>query len=501
MRFTKQILLAVLALFLAAPVCAHLGTPLPLLVDTDMALDDARALALLAESADVELLAVVTSDGACSPQAGARAARALLDALDRPDVPVGFGPVLGGEPPPWREMSEALGWSGLIEEKERPPGRSVDDDALLSAQDLLARTARAREGILYLCLGPLTNLASALAADPTLHTRIIAVYYSGSRPDEEPPSWNTSRDKGAARAVFASGLRVDPVRMGDDRLLRFDERLSNAVCALAKPAAEVVCRLHENERVRGLVESEHFRCWDETVVLKMLVPGIFSWERASGGAEGELVLRYDPDNARFAYLNLLSGDLSLREGHREPVVLREFPSGPADLRGDVGPVAAAIIERHGVEEWNAVLLTNELHRHLGVYSILGAKMGIRARELLGAGLDELIVESRAGTAPPLSCLTDGLQVATGATLGRGTITIDPTRSEPAARFVRGDRSIVLRVRDDETARIRREIGDAIERNGDLTPAYWQAVRAMAIRCWLEMDRARVFEEIPAGEGG
>jgi len=49
--------------------------------------------------------------------------------------------------------------------------------------------------------------------------------------------------------------------------------------------------------------------------------------------------------------------------------------------------------------------------------------------------------------------------------------------------------------------LRREIGDAIEKNGDLTPAYWQAVRAMAIRYWLEMDRARIFEEIPSGEGG
>lgn len=493
MRDTALRLLVLPALLLAASASAHLGAPLPMIVDTDMALDDARAVSLLARSGDVEILAVVTSDGACSPEAGARAASALLEALGLPDVPVAAGPALDGGAPPWRPMSEALGWSGLAGRAESSGGRPNAER--MPAAKLVARVAEGREGVLYLCLGPLTNLADALDVDPTLHARISAVYYSGAPPEEEPLSWNTSRDPEAARAVFDGPLHTRAIRLADEDLLRFDSRLLDAVCALPKPAAKIVCRLHADERVEDLVRSAHFRCWDEAVVLDILFPSLFSWERAGDEPGGPPILRCDVDRARAAYLGLLADDLSGREGHREPVVLREFPTEPAELRGDVRAVSEAILERHGAEEWNAVLLTNELHRHLGVYSILGAKMGIRARELLGAGLDELAVESWAGSNPPLSCLTDGLQVATGATLGRGSITVHPTRAEPAARFVQGDRSIVLGIKSDVTARIRKDIADAIDQNGNLTPAYWEAVRASALRYWLEMDRAGIFEEI------
>jgi pyrimidine-specific ribonucleoside hydrolase len=39
--------------------------------------------------------------------------------------------------------------------------------------------------------------------------------------------------------------------------------------------------------------------------------------------------------------------------------------------------------------WKAVVLTNELHHHMGHWSIVGAKMGIRAREILAAPLDNI----------------------------------------------------------------------------------------------------------------
>jgi pyrimidine-specific ribonucleoside hydrolase len=232
------------------------------------------------------------------------------------------------------------------------------------------------------------------------------------------------------------------------------------------------------------------------VVLRFLQPGIFSYE-PSGDGDG--AVRCDVRLARARYLNLLSGDLSLRAGHRAPVVLRRFPTDPALLRGDVAESAWSIIERHGDEEWNAALIANELHRHLGIYSILGVKMAIRAREILNAGVDALRVVSYAGTEPPLSCMTDGLQVGTGATLGRGTITVDPKRSEAAARFTRDGRSITLTVKESVRRRIMEDIAEALSRHGPGTAGYWSAVRAMALRYWLEMDRDEVFVETPADE--
>ena len=78
------------------------------------------------------------------------------------------------------------------------------------------------------------------------------------------------------------------------------------------------------------------------------------------------------------------------------MVLLRYPTKPEEYRQDVRPFVKPIIARHGLEEFKATLLTNELHRHLGTYSILGAKMGLRAREILGASLDSLTVISLAG---------------------------------------------------------------------------------------------------------
>ena len=106
---------------------------------------------------------------------------------------------------------------------------------------------------------------------------------------------------------------------------------------------------------------------------------------------------------------------------RQPVCLKAYPTDPALFNETLGPFVKQIIERHGLEEWKATLLTNEMHRHLGLWSIIGAKMGVRAREILNAPFDHLEVISFAGYQPPFSCLNDGIQISTGSSLGRGTI--------------------------------------------------------------------------------
>ena len=108
----------------------------------------------------------------------------------------------------------------------------------------------------------------------------------------------------------------------------------------------------------------------------------------------------------------LCADEHQKLDQRRPVCLKEYPTDPSLFNENVRPYVTKIIERHGVEEWKAVFLTNELHRHLGMWSIVGAKMGVRAREILGAPFDQLNIISFCGFKPPFSCVNDGLQVST-----------------------------------------------------------------------------------------
>jgi pyrimidine-specific ribonucleoside hydrolase len=179
---------------------------------------------------------------------------------------------------------------------------------------------------------------------------------------------------------------------------------------------------------------------------------------------------------------------------RTNVVLSRFPTDPEAFQPDVAPLVTEIIERHGAEEWKAALLTNELHRHLGMYSLVGVKMGIRAREVLRASLDDLRVESHAGRQPPVSCLTDGLQVATGASLGRGAIDVVGDDQEPEAVFVSGGARLRLSLKPGIRDRIRRDVGEATRRHGPLSSEYFEEIRRLSLRYWLELGRREIFTE-------
>lgn len=64
----------------------------------------------------------------------------------------------------------------------------------------------------------------------------------------------------------------------------------------------------------------------------------------------------------------------------------------------------------------------KFHGHLGPFVVLGYKMGLFALELLKCDLYwDLKVTAHFGFKPPPSCTLDGLQIATGCTLGKGNI--------------------------------------------------------------------------------
>ena len=474
-----------LSLLLAGAAAAH-ERIVPVIVDTDMALDDARALAMLLGAPEIQVQAIITSDGACPPAVGATNVCRIFHQLDRTGIPVGAGSALGKPAPPWAERSMALGWSDL----PLPSEVSVGD-----APTVLSRVfSNSSNTVTWFCLGPLSNLAELLQREPAVKNRIGRVYFYGNPPDAEQLDWNTARDLDAAHCVFSSGLEVIAVQLVDGQVPVFDAVLLKAIAELDAPSARVIARLHAHPKVRRLVEERHFRAWDETLVLLFHEPWLGRLRSAGEGSRVRVLDELDTAAARRVYLDRLR--LGSSPAMQRPLVtLREFPVHPDQYREDLRPLLSKILNRHGTEEWKLNVLTSELHRHLGLYSILGAKMGLRARELLGASLDELEVESLAGLRPPVSCLNDGLQVSTGASLGRGTIRVaDTAKPQAAAVFTSGERRLLLRVREDAVRQIQKDLRLALQEYGDLTPAYFAEVRRVALKAWLALDRRQIFEE-------
>lgn len=186
--------------------------------------------------------------------------------------------------------------------------------------------------------------------------------------------------------------------------------------------------------------------------------------------------------------------LILRAKHNS--LFKHFPTDNALYCSDVAEVMPRILARYGVAEWQAAVIALELHGHVGLYAMLGVKMGSRALELLDVGRGDVTVRSFAGLTPPFSCLNDGLQASTGATLGHGSIVVEPSQvPHVEALFTAGEKSLRLTLKRDVVQLIDDELRDLIRRVGSDTSEYWAAVRALAIDKWVRFDRRSIFDEI------
>jgi formylmethanofuran dehydrogenase subunit E len=70
-------------------------------------------------------------------------------------------------------------------------------------------------------------------------------------------------------------------------------------------------------------------------------------------------------------------------------------------------------------------------------------MGLLANEVLGRSPFDTSAEITTLPEPPKSCLVDGVQYATGCTMGKGNITIRPHAGLVRARFTQGKRMLVV----------------------------------------------------------
>lgn len=169
-----------------------------ILLDTDIGddIDDAYALALALLDPAIELVGITTVWGDTS--ARARMARHLLDVFGHGDIPVyeGVGKTILGN------AQVAVSQAQL----EMTPA-NIASASTVHAVDAIRNTyAHPGSDIVLVTIGPLMNLALALAVDPTLAERIPHVYAMGGNIADAAPEWNIRCDAIASSIVLRSGV-------------------------------------------------------------------------------------------------------------------------------------------------------------------------------------------------------------------------------------------------------------------------------------------------------
>jgi pyrimidine-specific ribonucleoside hydrolase len=479
-KISLVLVLACSALFVLRSQPRPVALSSKIIIDTDCASDDLRAISLILSQPGINILAFLTSDGSVAPAKGAVKVNSILGTFGKKDIPVAAGNVLQGNGPAWRSFNTRLSWgeSQNDEVSAVKPVQLLKD--ILTGQD---------ERVSLVCLGPLTNIAELIREDKSLLRKIDRIVWYN---DSVSPfaGYNYEADRAAADLVIGSDVRIDIIsNLGRNNAV-FDRELYS-VCKSSRTKAAVLLTsvFNEPEAMKKLNE-DHFRLYDDLVAVYLFNPELFSINVNPSDLNIRYCTDYSAESVREVLTDMLTGEYYAGNN----IVFNRFPAERNYFKYDIRPIIDSAISRYGYEEWKANVMTDEFHGHLGVFSIVGAKMGIKAREIFGVAPDMLEVVSYAGTKPPYSCLNDGIQASTGATVGMGTIHLSADSvARPVAIFTYKDRSVKISLKDEYLRKVDSDINEGIVKFGLSDDGYWKLIRQNALEYWLEWDRNEIFE--------
>jgi pyrimidine-specific ribonucleoside hydrolase len=451
-----------------------------IIIDTDCAIDDMRAISLLLSRPEITIKAILLSDGTLPPYEGAGKINTLLKQFNIDNIPVACGDLLKGVNPPWREFNRQISWGN------EQSSQVTELNAIDCLRDNLKN---ANEKVILVCLGPLTNIAQLITKDASLLSKIerIIWYNESAKPLQ---GFNYECDKESAAKVFISKIRIDVIANLNENNTVFDSSMYS-VCMKSKTRLGNVLRnVFSQPLVFEKLEQNHFKLCDDLVALYITNPELFDINIITDELNVRYNTNYNVPGVREAITDMIKGTYFSERN----IVFNRFPIQHEMFNYDIRPIIDSAIARYGYDEWKANVMTDEFHGHLGVFSIVGAKMGIKARELFGVGADLLEVTSFAGTKPPYSCLNDGIQVSTGATLGMGTIHLaSHSKTQPSAIFTYKDRSVRISLKKEYLEQVDADINEGIRKFGLMDDGYWKLIRHNALKYWVEWDRNKIFD--------
>jgi formylmethanofuran dehydrogenase subunit E len=397
---------------------------------------------MLMSSPDVRILAITASDGFFKAPVAYEKIRSMVDGLWHEGLPVSKG-----------------------------------DSAVRLIEEVLASETTP---VTFIAMGSLKTAAEAMEHSGLFADKVKQILWSNSGlPGRD--GFNFRSDPGAAEKVLAGSLPVMVAGGGGERF--YDDHLLKEISAIPTPGADQVESL-----IRSMPLHEFaYTAFDEMLPLLLHFPELFS--QTAGEENSGYRAPADIPALRQAAVKILKGETVARMQ-----VIKTMPADTAFYMSDIQPFVSEIRNKHGEDEWTSGVIANELHRHLGVFAIIGVKMGIRAREYFCTGVDEMSMTTHAGATPPLSCMNDGLQVSTGATPGHGLLTV--SQEKPfiaAADFTHKGSTIRITLKKELAEKVTSELKEINFIYGLDSDIYWELVRQNTIKYWLQFDRHEIFD--------
>jgi inosine-uridine nucleoside N-ribohydrolase len=277
----------------------------PVLIDTDPGVDDALALLQAWGTPSLAVHAITTVAGNVPVPAATLNVFRLLALRDPRPAPVAAEGAAAPLARPLRTATHYHGHDGLGDLGDWPPAQPAP--APEGAVELMLGMAR-RHGpaLTLIALGPLTNVALAVAADAAAMRRVGRVIAMGGAMDvpgnvTADAEFNAHVDPDAAARVVAAGLPLDLVPLDATRQVRLAQReLDVALEAAPTRVAERVRRFTARSfRADGALGMT---LHDPLAVGLAADPALATWEaaRVAVGPEGQTRRVDGAPNVRIA---------------------------------------------------------------------------------------------------------------------------------------------------------------------------------------------------------
>lgn len=476
----KKLFFLILGLAISISLFSHPWKPGHyVIIDTDGSIGDIRTITMLLASPDVRVLAITVSPGTLSAENAYLKVKSLLNSLYHQGIPVGIN---SGDKfiPPDSQVSLKYVWG---DESKIDITRAQDFLQLIRDTFSSEKTP-----VSFICLGSMSSVYQASRNIPVFSDHVKDIIWSADGAGNKS-GFNYNIDKEASASMLKKSTLVKVLRKYTlNNSSFFDDELISSIGQINTPYAKKIGDFLDSDLAK-LNDSSN-EATDDMAALFLHYPEFFLNKTIGFVSD---CTPADPKGLNEGMLRILRGETVAKNQ-----VIKDFPIDPNFYFDDIGPSVNMIVNKYGVDEWTSGVLANELHRHLGVFAIIGVKMGIRAREYFNTGVDEFKAVSSAGSTPPLSCMNDGIQVSTGATPGHGLLTvINDSLPIPSVEFTYMNRKIRLTLKPELTEKITSELKEINFIYGLDSNIYWELVRKNSIKYWVAFDRHEIFniEEI------
>ena len=160
--------------FLVICASAHSGKPkYHVIVDTDGAIDDMRAISMLLSGNDIRVLAISCSQGTLLPDEVYTKVRDLLSAFHHEGIPVGTGEKTDFELPDWAPFARNIRWGNTVQGEDQDPKKN-------SIEVLNRAIDNYRSKVTLIALGSLKTYADWLKANKNAAEKIEKIIWYNS---------------------------------------------------------------------------------------------------------------------------------------------------------------------------------------------------------------------------------------------------------------------------------------------------------------------------------